>query len=257
MHRSKRAESSTRRVDELLAFDSAMPFGLPDTAGESASLFSCGDASERPGAVLVGFDEAGRGAVAGPVVVGCVAFDLHELRTSSRVLDALADVDDSKRLSAAKRERAFDQIDRHACWSVGSASSIEIDRLGIVDACAAAAARAYAALGREADIGLFDRGLALRPDGCAPPGRTVSLTRGDARSLHIAAASIMAKVFRDRVLCRLDERLPQYGLAANKGYGTRAHRAAVLKHGPTWAHRRSFVRGWALSTENTVDHQFR
>jgi len=257
MGSNKRMDSSTRRVDELLAFDFAAIQGTsePQIPAVQPSLWSEEPSTAVP--IVAGFDEAGRGAVAGPVVVGCVAFDMKALRSCASCRDTLADVYDSKRLAPAKRERAFEGIKQHAAWAVGCASSVEIDCLGIVAACQIAARRAYTRLGRSADLGLFDRGLALPGDGASRPARIVSLTRGDARSLHIAAASIVAKVSRDRLLCRLDERFPQYGLAKHKGYGTSTHRNAVREHGVSRVHRRSFVRSWMPSTENTAHYQFR
>jgi len=224
---------------------------------------------------LVGFDEAGRGALAGPVAVACVAFNLpnsmrpgdgvaFNLPNSMRPGDsvtfslpndvslgdddaddlcsALAHLDDSKRVTPKRREALFDSIRGAARCGIGYASAVEIDRRGIVAACRSAAARAVLQLGMPADLALFDRGLSLPANARPPWLREISLTRGDARSLHVAAASILAKVSRDRLMERLSLRFPGYGFDKHKGYGTSAHRQAILERGVTPIHRRSFTR---------------
>ena len=192
---------------------------------------------------LAGFDEAGRGALAGPVAVACVHIDLGGASTGfdrGELASILAGLDDSKRLTPRRRESLYEAIASVAAWGFGCASASEIDRFGIVRACRLAAVRAYAKLPVDADVLLLDRGLSLdAEDGTAtPPG--VSLTRGDARSLHIAAASVLAKVGRDAILDRFDSRFPGYGLSRHKGYGTAAHRDAIRRCGPSIVHRRSF-----------------
>ena len=238
---------------------------------------------------LVGFDEAGRGALAGPVAVACVAFNLpnsmrpgdgvaFNLPDSARPGDgvavrlskdmrpgdsvtfslpndvslgdddaddlcsALAHLDDSKRVTPKRREALFDSIRGAARCGIGYASAVEIDRRGIVAACRSAAARAVLQLGMPADLALFDRGLSLPANARPPWLREISLTRGDARSLHVAAASILAKISRDRLMERLSLRFPGYGFDKHKGYGTSAHRQAILERGVTPIHRRSFTR---------------
>ncbi|MDD5220301.1 MAG: ribonuclease HII [Candidatus Bipolaricaulis sp.] len=204
---------------------------------------------------LVGFDEAGRGAWAGPVAVGCVHLPVS--LSDDDLVRRLAGVDDSKRLSAASRARLFVRIAECAPYAVGFACAAEIDRIGIVPACRRAAARAYRRLGVAADLALFDRGLALEaasdracdgdlgigPAGPLPPAHTTEITHGDGTSLHIAAASIVAKVSRDAWMERLDRTWPGYGLARHKGYGTKAHREGILVRGPSRLHRRTYLRG--------------
>ncbi|MCX6094077.1 MAG: ribonuclease HII [Candidatus Bipolaricaulota bacterium] len=187
---------------------------------------------------LVGFDEAGRGAWAGPVAVGCVHLPVS--LSDDDLVSLLAGVDDSKRLSPATRERLFARIAECARFAVGFASAAEIDRVGIVAACRLAAARAYRRLAIDADLVLLDRGLSLEAPG-AP--RAAEFTHGDARSLHIAAASIVAKVSRDARMVRLDRTWPDYGLARHKGYGTKAHRDALLARGISPLHRRTYLHG--------------
>ncbi len=228
---------------------------------------------------LAGFDEAGRGALAGPVAVGCVHFDLPLQQPSytrydatkgipvasglvpdvvfpKHLLDHLAGVDDSKRLSPARREEMYHRITEVASWGIGWASAQEIDLLGIVPAISLAARRAYITMGKRVDLLLCDRGLSLLGRGDAGKGRhgenlnlrvpasplspELSFTKGDSRSLHIAAASILAKVARDRIMLNLHQHFPVYAFAANKGYGTPTHLAALRENGPSAIHRRSF-----------------
>ncbi|MEN6368395.1 MAG: ribonuclease HII [Thermotogota bacterium] len=215
------------RCRELLAFDRALAVpSLPPTSDRFAPPR------------LVGFDEAGRGAWAGPVAVGCVHLPVSS--SDDELVALLAGVDDSKRLTPATRERLFARIAECAQSAVGFASAAEIDRIGIVPACRRAAARAYKRLAIDADVVLCDRGLSLETPG-APP--STEFTSGDARSLHIAAASIVAKVSRDTCMVHLDRVWPGYGLAQHKGYGTKAHRDALLDRGASRLHRRTYLRG--------------
>jgi len=197
---------------------------------------------------LTGFDEAGRGALAGPVAVGCVAFDWSQLRDDGNrwredLLEAYRELNDSKRVSERKRERLYRRITTDAAWGLGCASAREIDHVGIVEACYRAARRAYCRLHLHADVLLFDRGLDFATPGSTSTGvATVHLTKGDARSFHIAAASIIAKVGRDAIMRCVDSRYPVYEFAQHKGYGTAAHRTAIQTHGPSPLHRRTFLR---------------
>lgn len=184
---------------------------------------------------LAGLDEAGRGALAGPVVVGCVRFDLSD---PDLLVESLAGLDDSKRLSPATRERLFVRIAAVAATGVGAASAQEIDRRGIVGAASLASRRALFALDAPADLLLLDRGLSLGPAGAA--SRERQITHGDALSFSVAAASVVAKVSRDRWMTRLDLRYPGYALALHKGYGTPGHLAALARLGPSPLHRLSF-----------------
>ena len=245
------------RVRGLLSFDLSLsnaaqhdriPGALPDGTIPPSFVDSEGSLPNHVSSLrLVGFDEAGRGALAGPVAVGCVSFELDrwfppagELRDS--VLETYADLNDSKRVTERNRERLYTLILKEAHWGVGFSSAVEIDRLGIVPACRIAAVRAYRNLGLSADLGLFDRGLSLgEEDGVESMPASIQLTRGDASSFHIAAASILAKVGRDTIMRGLSERASVYGFARHKGYGTAAHRAAIGEHGPSKFHRQTFL----------------
>ncbi len=250
------------RVEDLLAYDlavSAWIDGLEDgeavcdvpfEAPPSSVFDDVADGGARPlrPYLLAGFDEAGRGALAGPVTVACVAFDARRLAAPlllKELIDDLVGLDDSKRLTPPNREALFERIVRRAAWGVGCASAREIDRVGIVAACCRAARRAHRNLGISVDRLLFDRGLTLRDaTGGAPSGgatRETTATGADGRSLHVAAASIVAKVTRDRYMTRLGGIFPGYELGRHKGYGTAVHRDAIRSLGPTRIHRRTFT----------------
>jgi ribonuclease HII len=181
------------------------------------------------GIILVaGVDEAGRGPLAGPVVAAAV------ILPDDCTLESL---NDSKKLTAKKREHFHAMLTVRADihWGIGQADVAEIDRLNILRATHLAMARAVAALPRKPDHALVD-GLPVR-------GLTVphtALVAGDTLSLSIAAASIIAKVTRDRLMTALDAEYPQYGFARHKGYGVREHLEALRSHGPSPVHRRSF-----------------
>jgi len=175
---------------------------------------------------VAGTDEAGRGPLAGPVVAAAV------------VLSApLSGLDDSKRLSATQRESLYDKIMSSGnAVGVSVKSAGEIDRNGIQHANISAMLESVASLSETPDFVLVD-GYDLA--GLAQP--SLRVIKGDARSLNIAAASIVAKVTRDRIMLALDARYPEYGFARHKGYGTREHLAALGALGPCPEHRRSFA----------------
>ncbi len=182
---------------------------------------------------LAGIDEAGRGALAGPVAVGAVILPPH-LHNSRRVL---AGVRDSKQMTPAERLAGAARIQACAlAWSVGFASADEIDADGIVQAARLAALRALEGLGRYPEALLTDFRLEL-PELDIPQA---SLVKGDARCLSIAAASVLAKTARDAVMQDLDSQVPGYGLAQHKGYGTALHRAAIHVMGRSPIHRHTF-----------------
>jgi ribonuclease HII len=192
-----------------------------------SSLERLGVAWRGPG-LLAGVDEAGRGPLAGPVVAAAVMLD--ELKP----IKGLAD---SKALSPRRRERLYDEIRAKAlCCCVAEASAQEIDALNILQATLLAMRRAV-------------QGLRLRPhfvlvDGNRLPALDMpaqAIVKGDAKVMAVAAASILAKVHRDRLCERLHERWPQYGFAAHKGYPTAEHLQALREHGACEAHRRSFA----------------
>ena len=177
--------------------------------------------------LVAGVDEAGRGPLAGPVVAAAVMLD------PDRPVPGLAD---SKVLSEAKREALYGEIVCAAlAWSVGRAEVAEIDRLNILQATMLAMQRAVAGLAPAAKYALVD-GNRL-PD---LPCRAEAVVRGDSLVPAISAASILAKVARDREMVALDRRFPGYGLAQHKGYPTRAHILALEALGPSIIHRRSF-----------------
>jgi ribonuclease HII len=189
----------------------------------------------RLGGLVAGIDEVGRGPLAGPVVAAAVILDPRNL---PRALDGL---DDSKALSAAARIEYAIVLRRVAHIGLGAASVAEIDALNILQASFLAMRRAYAALGIRPDAALVDGNRAPKL-GC----RVETLVGGDALSLSIAAASVIAKVTRDRAMASLAPRHDRYGWERNVGYPTEEHRAAILAYGITRHHRRSFapVRAW-------------
>jgi len=180
---------------------------------------------------LAGLDEAGRGAWAGAVVAAAVILPPDE-----DIAQRLTGVCDSKQLAPAQRERLYAVIVRETvAVGVGAVPAEAIDALGIVAATRQAMALAVASLSVPPEHLLID---ALRlPDVACPQ---TSLIKGDARCLSVAAASIVAKVTRDRLLVELDQQYPGYGLARHKGYGTPQHRAALAHLGPCLLHRRSY-----------------
>lgn len=180
---------------------------------------------------VAGLDEAGRGAWAGPVVAAAVI-----LPPLPNLAERLAGVDDSKRLPPAVRERLAGRIEAIALVGIGQAEAAEIDALGILAATHLAMERALAALPERPDVLLVD--YLPDPLGQWPQQR---LVRGESVSLSVAAASIVAKVYRDRLMVDLDRAFPGYGLARHKGYGTPEHQAALAQLGPSAIHRRSWA----------------
>lgn len=178
--------------------------------------------------LVAGVDEAGRGPLAGPVVAAAVILD------PDRPIVGLAD---SKKLSLARREQLDAEIRAHAlCFAVAEASVEEIDRLNILQASLLAMRRAV--------VGLRLRPELVQVDGNRLPildVRAEAVVGGDAKVAAISAASILAKVHRDRWCLKADAEFPQYGFAAHKGYGTAAHLAALSAHGACALHRRSFA----------------
>ena len=179
--------------------------------------------------VVAGIDEVGRGPLAGNVVTACVVMPKDPV---------LPWIDDSKKLSEGRREKVYQEIMDIALYvGIGQATPEEIDEINILEATKKAMREAAAQV--PADIFLIDAvtGLGLN-------GQEVPIIKGDATSYAIAAASIVAKVTRDRQLIELDKQYPEYGFARNKGYGTPEHIAALKAIGPCPAHRRSFIRNF-------------
>ena len=177
---------------------------------------------------ICGIDEVGRGPLAGPVVAGAVILP--------KDCDILY-INDSKKLSAAKREELYDVImEKAVAVGIGMVGPERIDEINILQATYEAMREAISKLGDAPDI--------LLNDAVTIPGvaiRQVPIIKGDAKSISIGAASIVAKVTRDRLMVEYDKIMPGYGFAANKGYGSAEHIAALKKYGPTPIHRRSFI----------------
>lgn len=187
--------------------------------------------------VVAGIDEVGRGPLAGNVVTACVVMPTDPV---------IAWIDDSKKLSESRREKVYQEILDTALYvGIGQVTPEEIDRINILEATKKAMREAAAQV--PADIFLIDAvtGLGLN-------GREVPIIKGDATSYAIAAASIVAKVTRDRQMVELDKLYPAYGFARNKGYGTAEHIAALKEIGPCPAHRRSFIRNFCHEASETL-----
>ena len=181
---------------------------------------------------IAGIDEAGRGCLAGPVTAAAVI--LPQLGDDP---DLFGNVRDSKQITMKARERQQKIIEENCLdWGVGFASNLEIDRYGIVPSTRLAVSRALENLQLQPQHLLVD--YIVLPDIPVPQTR---LVKGDARSLSIAAASILAKTHRDAQMITLSSKYPGYDLGANKGYGTAAHRKAIQKLGPSPLHRMSFA----------------
>ena len=182
---------------------------------------------------IAGLDEAGRGALCGPVVAAAVVFPPEWISGSGP--DWIGRIDDSKRLAPRRRETLARSIRRQASFGLGMASSGEVDGMNVLRATHEAMRRAVAALPIAPEVVLVD-GYPVRNF----PWPQEALIHGDRRSLAVAAASILAKVSRDRFMTFFGRRYPGYGMDRHKGYGTRAHYEALALFGPTPFHRRSF-----------------
>ena len=185
------------------------------------------DGTYRAGGIVVaGMDEVGRGPLAGNVVTACVVMPEEP---------AILWIDDSKKLSESRREKVYEEIMAQAVYiGIGEVTPEEIDRINILEATRKAMREAAAKV--PADVFLIDAvtNLGLK-------GREVPVIKGDASSYSIAAASIIAKVTRDRQMIEMDNLYPEYGFARNKGYGTKEHIEALKRIGPCPIHRRSFI----------------
>ncbi len=194
--------------------------------------FSIEDAAHAQGfAIIAGIDEAGRGPWAGPVVAAAVILERAKMPGA-----LLGGLNDSKKLTAKKREALFSLLPGCARIGVGQASVDEIDRDNILAATMSAMARAVVELGAPLDLALIDGN---RVPKLACPARCE--IKGDGRSLSIAAASIIAKVTRDRIMAELAYLCPGYGWERNAGYGTAQHQAGLKSLGVTIHHRKSFA----------------
>ena len=178
---------------------------------------------------ICGVDEAGRGPLCGPVfAAACILPD-------GLYIEGL---NDSKKLTEKKREKLFDIIKKEAvAYSIASADVEEINEMNILEADLLAMRRAIDGLGVKADFAIIDGNIARD---FPIPARAV--VKGDSKSMSIAAASVLAKVARDRLCLELDREYPQYGIAKHKGYGTKEHMDALRKYGPSPIHRKKFIR---------------
>lgn len=215
---NKREEEKKRRQEERLKKELARLEAMSVYEREYAA---CG--------AICGIDEAGRGPLAGPVVAGAVILPKDE---------QILYVNDSKKLSEKKREMLYDEImSRALAVGVGVVGPERIDEINILQATYEAMRMAVAQLTVPPDILLND--AVTIPD---LPIRQVPIVKGDAKSVSIAAASIIAKVTRDRLMREYDQIFPEYDFASNKGYGTRSHIEALKALGPAPVHRRTFIR---------------
>lgn len=230
---------SESRIDQLRAFDLAQ---LPESG------------------ILIGIDEAGRGALAGPVVAAAVVLDAAILKGVCP--ETWLPVNDSKQLTPERREAVFESMEAsrrsgQLRWAAGVASVEEIERKNILGATMLAMRRALeAAVPDGVELPRMEEEFFVAETPEAPatcilidgrplrpfPYRHEGVVKGDACSFAIALASIAAKVTRDRMMCELHREEGRYGFQENKGYGTSAHRRALLEHGPVALHRRLFLR---------------
>ena len=179
--------------------------------------------------LICGVDEAGRGPLAGPVIAAACILPTDLV---------IAGLDDSKKLTEKKRERLYGEITEQAlAWAVGMASPAEIDQINILNASMLAMRRAIEGLSLAPDFALIDGNVVRNL-----PVAAEAIVGGDAKVASIAAASVLAKVTRDRLCIEMDKEYPQYGFAKHKGYPTKEHREAVLQYGASPIHRKSFLR---------------
>ncbi|MBP9478344.1 MAG: ribonuclease HII [Sebaldella sp.] len=179
--------------------------------------------------IIVGVDEAGRGPLAGPVVAAAVIINEH--------FEELKEINDSKKLTEKKREKLYDLILKKCFVGIGVATEKEIDEINILNATFLAMRRALEKV-ENYDIVLVDGNHKIREYN----GKQQEIIKGDGKSLSIAAASIIAKVYRDSLMRDLAEKYPEYKFEKHKGYGTKVHREMIGEHGPCEIHRRSFLK---------------
>ena len=181
---------------------------------------------------IAGIDEAGRGPLAGPVVVGVVIMPKDSM---------IEGVNDSKKVSEKKREKLYDEITNEAiAWGVGIVDQNRIDEINILNATKEAVTMAISSLKVKPDLILVD--ALTNIDTLGIPYK--SIIKGDAKEYSIAAASIIAKVTRDRIMRQWDEVFPEYGFKGHKGYGTKKHIEAIKEYGPCLLHRKTFIKNF-------------
>ncbi len=186
------------------------------------------DAKER----VIGIDEVGRGAFSGPVVSCCVLLSRDILNYNT-----VNEIDDSKRLSEKKRIRLSKFIKENSVYSIGIASNEEIDKINILQATNLSIKRAYQKFTKFKNFVKIDGNKTFYLN-----DKTTFLKQGDRRSVSIASASIIAKIWRDELMCLYSKLYPQYSWEKNKGYGTKSHREAIKIYGLTKIHRKTFIK---------------
>ena len=217
---NKREEEKRRKQQEKLAKELARTRAM-----------SVYEEEYRAYSYICGIDEVGRGPLAGPVVAGAVILPKD---------NPILYLNDSKKLSEKKREMLYDEIMEHAvATGIGIVGPARIDEINILQATYEAMRMSIANLGVKPDLLLNDAVTIPEVD-----IRQVPIIKGDAKSVSIAAASIIAKVTRDRLMVKYDKVLPGYDFASNKGYGTKAHREGLKKLGPTPIHRATFIKNF-------------
>ncbi|MCF2554353.1 ribonuclease HII [Faecalicatena contorta] len=217
---NKREEEKRRKQQEKLAKELARTRAM-----------SVYEEEYRAYSYICGIDEVGRGPLAGPVVAGAVILPKD---------NPILYLNDSKKLSEKKREMLYDEIMEHAvATGIGIVGPARIDEINILQATYEAMRMAIANLGVKPDLLLNDAVTIPEVD-----IRQVPIIKGDAKSVSIAAASIIAKVTRDRLMVKYDKVLPGYDFASNKGYGTKAHIEGLKKLGPTPIHRATFIKNF-------------
>ncbi len=183
---------------------------------------------------IAGIDEAGRGPLAGPVVCACVIMPLDE----DKLIDG---INDSKKLTEKKREELYDKIiERAIAYSIVEVDEKTIDRINILNATKQGMKRALDGLKAKPDVVLID---AVKLDTDLPQDNII---KGDAKSYNIASASILAKVYRDRLMKKLSVKYPQYNFARHKGYGTKEHIENLKKYGKCELHRETFIKNFKI-----------
>lgn len=188
-----------------------------------------------PHAIIAGVDEVGRGPWAGPVVACAVVLD--PMRLPPQVM---AQIHDSKTLTAKKRQSLYPLLIEHSQYSIGQCDVCEIDQYNILQATMMAMQRAVKGLPNRPDYVLVD-GNRMPPPATGWDYHGEPVVKGDATSLSIAGASIVAKVYRDKIMADLAQQYPHYGWERNAGYGTKAHQQGLKTHGITPHHRKSFA----------------
>lgn len=190
-------------------------------------------------AFIAGVDEVGRGPLAGPVTTACCMLPLDVV---------IEGINDSKKLSEKRREALYAEITASAIYSIASVNNEKIDEINILQATKTAMRACIIGMSKTPELVLID---AVKIDGLNV--QTRSIIHGDALSYNIAAASIIAKVTRDRFMLEADDLYPQYGFARNKGYGTAEHIAALKKYGPCPLHRKTFIKNFTEAQRETND----